>query len=231
MPTPVAPSALTAITAFPPITERAAGTYNQHAYDWATQMASTRSPELAALASNVYDNAVLAGVSATTASAAATVASGALSAMGAVKWVSGTTYAIGDVRYSPINMQSYRRKTTGAGTTDPSTDTTNWAYLASGSTESEYTLTGTTPALNVANGTIQKWTLTANSTPTDGMANGQSMILMINDGTAYSVTWPSVVWTKQGGGGSAPSLNPTTNTVIVLWKTGGVLYGSYLGDA
>lgn len=188
-------------------------------------------PKINALATNVKANADDAYTSATTASAAATVASGALSAMGAVTWVSGTTYAIGDVRYSPINMQSYRRKTTGAGTTDPSTDTTNWAYLASGSTESEYTLTGTTPALKVANGTIQKWTLTANSTPTDGMANGQSMILMINDGTAYSVTWPSVVWTKQGGGGTAPSLNTTTNTVVVLWKTSGVLYGSYLGDA
>jgi len=45
-------------------------------------------------------------------------------------WVSGTTYAIGDRRYSPINFATYRRTTSGAGTTDPSADTTNWAPLA-----------------------------------------------------------------------------------------------------
>lgn len=44
-------------------------------------------------------------------------------------WVSGTTYAIGNVRFSPINFKSYRRKTAGAGTTDPSADSTNWQLL------------------------------------------------------------------------------------------------------
>lgn len=67
MPTPVAPSALTAVTAFPPLSERAAGTYNQHAYDWATQMASTRGPELEALAANVYSNATTTASNATAA--------------------------------------------------------------------------------------------------------------------------------------------------------------------
>ena len=44
-------------------------------------------------------------------------------------WVSGTTYSIGDVRVSPIHWQSYRRITSGAGTTDPSADATNWALV------------------------------------------------------------------------------------------------------
>jgi hypothetical protein len=44
----------------------------------------------------------------------------------AVPWVSGTTYAIGDVRWSPVNGRIYRRITNGAGTTDPSLDATNW---------------------------------------------------------------------------------------------------------
>ena len=47
----------------------------------------------------------------------------------AVAWVSGTTYAIGDARWSPITLQTYRRITAGAGTTDPSLDGTNWAQL------------------------------------------------------------------------------------------------------
>lgn len=59
---------------------------------------------------------------------AAQVASGANANVTA--WVSGTTYAVGDVRYSPANFLPYRRRTAGAGTTDPSADTTNWAPAA-----------------------------------------------------------------------------------------------------
>ena len=47
----------------------------------------------------------------------------------AVKWVSGTTYTAGNAVYSPINFQSYRRTTNGAGTTDPSLDATNWVNI------------------------------------------------------------------------------------------------------
>lgn len=61
--------------------------------------------------------------------AAAAIASGAAAAAGAIAWVSGTTYAIGDALYSPIDLQTYRRKTAGAGTTDPSLDATNWARI------------------------------------------------------------------------------------------------------
>jgi len=48
---------------------------------------------------------------------------------GATIWVSGTTYAVGVNRFSPINFLTYRRKTAGAGTTDPSLDATNWQLL------------------------------------------------------------------------------------------------------
>lgn len=63
---------------------------------------------------------------------AAISAVAAASAANAVAWVSGTTYAAGDVRYSPIDFQSYRRLITGAGTTDPSLDTTNWTQISGG---------------------------------------------------------------------------------------------------
>lgn len=45
---------------------------------------------------------------------------------GVVKWVSGTTYAQGFQVWSPANYVTYRRKVAGAGTVDPSADTTNW---------------------------------------------------------------------------------------------------------
>lgn len=44
-------------------------------------------------------------------------------------WVSGTTYSIGDVRFSPTTFLSYRRRTAGAGTTDPASDGTNWQLI------------------------------------------------------------------------------------------------------
>jgi hypothetical protein len=57
-------------------------------------------------------------------------AQAAAASAGAAAWVSGTTYAIGDVRWSPLSYGSFRRRTAGAGTTDPSLDTTNWAALS-----------------------------------------------------------------------------------------------------
>ena len=49
-----------------------------------------------------------------------------LASSSAQLWVSGTTYSVGTVVYSPITASTYRRKTAGAGTTDPSADSTNW---------------------------------------------------------------------------------------------------------
>ena len=72
---------------------------------------------------------IQAGNASDSAAAAALSEAAAAAGSSATAWVSGTTYAIGDVRWSPITLQSYRRKTAGAGTTDPSADATNWAHL------------------------------------------------------------------------------------------------------
>jgi len=96
-------------------------------------------------------------------------------------------------------------------------------------TEIVFSLTGTTPALLATNGAVQTWTLSANSTPTDSLTSGGSIILVITPG-AFTITWPSVVWTKQGGSGVAPTLFSAGKTSVVLWKVGSTLYGSHLGD-
>lgn len=44
-------------------------------------------------------------------------------------WVSGTTYPAGQIVYSSVDGREYKRITAGAGTTDPSSDTTNWEPL------------------------------------------------------------------------------------------------------
>lgn len=47
----------------------------------------------------------------------------------ATKWVSGTNYTEGTAVWSPVDYKAYRRKTTGGGTTDPSSDSMNWALI------------------------------------------------------------------------------------------------------
>jgi hypothetical protein len=86
--------------------------------------------------------------------------------------------------------------------------------------------------LDPNNGSIQTWTLGASRTPTQAnWAAGQSITLMIDDGTAYTVTWTTlgVVWETNGG--VAPTLATTGYTVIVLWKVGTTIYGARVGDA
>jgi hypothetical protein len=84
---------------------------------------------VAAAASAVdAEDAVTAAEDAVTAAEAA--AAGAAAAANVTKWVSGTTYNEGAVVWSPITYLSYRRKSTGGGTTDPSADSTNWAQAA-----------------------------------------------------------------------------------------------------
>jgi hypothetical protein len=83
-------------------------------------------PQINAATENVYDNALSAHDSAVAALASENAAA---ASSGATIWVSGATYAIGDCRFSPINFQSYRRKTAGAGSTDPSLDASNWALV------------------------------------------------------------------------------------------------------
>jgi hypothetical protein len=102
-----------------------------------------------------------------------------------------------------------------------------------GYTEEVYAIpSSTTPALSPTNGSIQTWTLTGNSTPTAGTwAAGQSLTLMVDDGTAYTITWTSVAVTWKTDSGSAPTLNTSGYTVIQLWKVGSTIYGARVGNA
>ena len=95
-------------------------------------------------------------------------------------------------------------------------------------TETIFAITGTTPALNPANGSIQTWTLTGASTPTDSVAAGQAITVMIDDGATYTVTWPSVTWVNNAM--AAPTLATTGYTTVTLWKVSTTLYGAVVGN-
>jgi hypothetical protein len=101
-----------------------------------------------------------------------------------------------------------------------------------GYTEEVFAVTGTTPALSPTNGSIQTWALTGNSTPTVGTwASGQSMTLMVDDGSAYTINWASMSITWKTGGGTAPTLLTSGYTVIELVKVGSTIYGWLAGGS
>mgnify|MGYP003624547068 CR=1 FL=1 len=55
----------------------------------------------------------------------------AIAAAAATAWVSGASYSAGDVVWSLVDYQTYRAKTTHSGlSTDPSSDSTNWAQIS-----------------------------------------------------------------------------------------------------
>lgn len=104
--------------------------------------------------------------------------------------------------------------------------------------EDIFTITdGAAFEIDPGNGTIQLITLGASRTPkATNFANGESVTLMVDDGSAYTLTWTDatfggsgVVWKTDGG--SAPTLNTTGYTIMVLFKVGGQVYGARVGDA
>jgi len=117
----------------------------------------------------------------------------------------------------------------GIGTISPAAKLdVNGSAAALNIIEGVYAVSGTTPAIDPGNGAIQTWTLTGNSTPTSSLAAGESVTLMIDDGTAYTITWTSLV--GQWIGGSAPTLATSGYSVVELWKVGSTVYAAYVGD-
>ena len=104
--------------------------------------------------------------------------------------------------------------------------------------EDVYTITdGAAFEIDPGNGSVQLITLGASRTPkATNFAAGESVTLLVDDGTAYTLTWTDstfggsgVVWKTDGG--VAPTLNTTGYTVIVLFKVGSQVYGARVGDA
>lgn len=146
----------------------------------------------------------------------------------------GVTVAAGEKCLAAWNGSDFVQiaNVTADGIQTLTSKTLEGAVLNNGYTEEVFEISGTTPAISPSDGSIQTWTLTGNSTPTSGTwGSGQSITLMIDDGTAYSVTWTSLAVTWKTNSGSAPTLNTTGYTAIVLWKVGSVIYGARVGNA
>ena len=100
--------------------------------------------------------------------------------------------------------------------------------------EDVFTITdGAAFEIDPSNGTMQNVTLGAARTPkATNFQNGESITLRIKDGTAYTITWTDATFGGSGVvwvGGTAPTLDTTNWTVVVLWKEGGQVYGKNIG--
>ena len=105
-------------------------------------------------------------------------------------------------------------------------ESTGTVVFKNGIQETAYNLTGTD--LDPDNGTIQYKTLAANTTLTESIEEGEAITLMIDDGSAYTLTFPTITWVNDGG--TAPTLATTGYTVFALWKVSTTLYGALVGD-
>lgn len=144
--------------------------------------------------------------------------------VGGLKTVGGNSLlGTGDIAVGNVTL---------TGTETLTNKTASSLVLNDGYTEEVFAVTGTTPALSPTNGSIQTWTLTANSTPTAGTwAEGQSITLMIDDGTAYAITWTSLPVTWETNAATPPTFATSGYTPVVLWKVGSTIYGARVGDA
>jgi len=103
--------------------------------------------------------------------------------------------------------------------------------------EDVYTISdGAAFEIDPGNGSIQLITLGANRTPkATNFAAGEAVTLMVDDGSAYTLTWTDTTFGTSGvtwktDSGSAPTLNTTGYTVIVLWKVSTQVYGARVGN-
>ena len=82
-------------------------------------------------------------------------------------------------------------------------------------------------AFDATNGAVQTKTLAANTTFTDSLSSGDAIVLQLEAGASYTVTWPTMTWVTSGGN-VAPTL--TAKDTLVFWKVSSVLYGAYTGS-
>ena len=133
--------------------------------------------------------------------------------------INGTTLVVSNITYPTADGNNGQViKTNGSGTLsmgDVNQDTVN-ALSAAASV-----------ALDPTTGGIQTITLGQNTTFTlSNWSTGHRMTLMIDDGSGYTVTWPTMQW----AGGVAPTLGTSGYNTIELWYVGSTLYGAYVGN-
>ena len=175
---------------------------------------STSRGELINWTTQANDLAAQCDADAVTAATSTAMLNSAILTVNASKWISGTTYSIGDVRWSPTTYLVYRRKTAGAGTTDPTSDSTNWQKL-----DMLPDQTGNSGKILSTNGTISSWTSIKTYGGVSLLSAGDISPAVVYKTSSGSWTATStmakvtVVGGGRGGGGGNATAGGTTSFV------------------
>jgi hypothetical protein len=129
---------------------------------------------------------------------------------------------------------------TGAPTwTTPTSPAGTYLALAGGTMTGNLTLdaytekvatlaTSGTIALNPSTGTTLSCAAAGTVTFTDSLSSGQSISLLLTNGSSYTINWPTTTWVTAAGN-TAPTLS-ASNT-LVFWKISSTLYGALVGKS
>jgi len=169
-----------------------------------------------------------------------TVISGTTSTAGKVQLSTATNSTSTTLAATPSAVKSaYDLADSANSTASAAQSTANEALPKAGGTmtgevlldeikEKVHTLaTSGSIALDPANGSIQVSVLTGAPTFTDSLEAGQTVVLMIENGASYTVTWPTITWISSAGN-APPTL--TAKDTLVFWKVSTTLYGAYVGS-
>ena len=88
--------------------------------------------------------------------------------------------------------------------------------------------TSGTIALNPSTGTTLSCAAAGTITFTDSLSSGQSISLLLTNGSSYTINWPTTTWVTAAGN-TAPTLS-ASNT-LVFWKISSTLYGALVGKS
>jgi len=122
-------------------------------------------------------------------------------------WVTGTTYAAGKVVWSPTDYQYYMRKSAGAGSTDPSSDTTNWQP------------TGARAIKSIQRGTISMTSVITATATVSSVNTAKSLLTFLGFNTAQLTNDynPSIVLTNSTTI-TATRVNTGSYNTTVSWE-------------
>jgi|DEB0MinimDraft_3_1074331.scaffolds.fasta_scaffold02930_7 hypothetical protein len=126
--------------------------------------------------------------------------------------------------YTDSDVNTHLNQSTAASNEILSWNGSDYEWIEQG-INTVYSLTGT--AIDPTNGGIQTKTVAANTTFTETLASGESVVLMLEGGASYTIIWPTITWVTSSGN-SAPTL--TAKDTLVLWKVSTTLYGAYVGS-
>lgn len=162
-----------------------------------------------------WENQALAG-GGTVTSVAMTVPTG-LVVSGSPITNSGTLAVAFDTGYSLVSGTDRTTWNTAIQPTgDTITDVTITEYA-------ETTATAASGTILRADGGVQEYTMTANTTFSFDLTDGQSLTLHLSSGDTYTPTFPTMTWV-----GGVPTL--AANSVLEFWQIGSTLFGIWVED-